>query len=199
MLTAHVPFASNTDFRVLTDHVNTPPPLPTTFYPYIPKGIENVVLKALEKNPDDRFQNVEEFGSALEHPELWESYVPKFSLIPGAAAAAGATPVPYDPSAPTYAGAGQTYRRTHTAGRSTWHSEFSSAADWTGNSHCQTPPPLVARVGRKFPTKLVAGLGGLLLVALAALGFLFMHPKQSAPVERADRGKYDGCDEHKSQ
>ena len=62
---------------MLTDHVQTPPPLPSTFYPYIPKGVENIVLKALEKNPDDRFQNVEEFGAALEHPELWESYVPE--------------------------------------------------------------------------------------------------------------------------
>ena len=109
MLTAHVPFGSNTDFRVLTDHVQTPPPLPSTFYPYIPKGIENIVLKALEKNPDDRFQNVEEFGSALEHPELWESYVPKFTVMPGAPVVPGGTPIPYNPNAPTYAGAGQTY------------------------------------------------------------------------------------------
>ena len=39
----------NTDFRVLNDHVQTQPPLPLTFYPYIPKGIENIVLKALKK------------------------------------------------------------------------------------------------------------------------------------------------------
>ncbi len=53
----------------MTDHVNTPPPLPTRFYPYIPAGVQNAVLKALEKNPDARFQTVEEFGAALEHPD----------------------------------------------------------------------------------------------------------------------------------
>jgi serine/threonine protein kinase len=81
MLTAHVPFSANSDFQVLSDHVNTAPPLPTKFYPYIPKGVENIVLMSLEKSPDDRFQTVEEFGAALEHPEAFESYVPKASGV----------------------------------------------------------------------------------------------------------------------
>jgi serine/threonine protein kinase len=91
MLTAHVPFSANSDFQVLSDHVNTAPPLPTKFYPYIPKGIENIVLKALEKSPDDRFQTVEEFGAALDHPETFESYVPKASgiIAPAPASPAG--------------------------------------------------------------------------------------------------------------
>jgi serine/threonine protein kinase len=69
MVSAHVPFEADSDFQIMSDHVHTPPPLPTKFYPYIPKGIENAILKALEKNPDARFQTVEEFGSALERPE----------------------------------------------------------------------------------------------------------------------------------
>jgi serine/threonine protein kinase len=69
MVSAHVPFEADSDFQIMSDHVHTPPPLPTKFYPYIPKGIEHAILKALEKNPDARFQTVEEFGSALEHPE----------------------------------------------------------------------------------------------------------------------------------
>jgi len=69
MLSGHIPFESDSDFQIMHDHVATPPPLPTRFYPYIPKGIENVVLRALEKSPDNRFQTVEEFGAALEHPD----------------------------------------------------------------------------------------------------------------------------------
>jgi serine/threonine protein kinase len=69
LLSGHLPFDSDSDFKVMQDHVATPPPLPTRFYPYIPKGLENVVLKALEKDPDARYQSVEEFGAALEHPE----------------------------------------------------------------------------------------------------------------------------------
>ena len=69
LLSGRVPFESDSDYEIMTAHVNTPPPLPSRFYPYIPKGIENAVLKAVAKNPDDRFQTVEEFGSALEHPD----------------------------------------------------------------------------------------------------------------------------------
>lgn len=52
----------------MSDHVHTPPPTPRQHYPYIPPGIEAAVLKALAKRPEDRFQSVEEFGAALEHP-----------------------------------------------------------------------------------------------------------------------------------
>jgi serine/threonine-protein kinase len=69
MLSGHIPFEGGSDFQIMRDHVATPPPLPTRFYPYIPKGLENVVLRALEKDPDARFQTVEEFGAALEHPD----------------------------------------------------------------------------------------------------------------------------------
>ena len=68
MLTASVPFQGDSDFQVLSDHVYTPPQPPSRVHPYIPKSVENAVLKALEKNPDARFQTVEEFATALEHP-----------------------------------------------------------------------------------------------------------------------------------
>ena len=71
MLTANVPFSGDSDYQVMTDHVSAPPPLPTKFYPYIPLGLQNAVLKALEKNPDARFQTVEEFGAALEQPDTF--------------------------------------------------------------------------------------------------------------------------------
>jgi serine/threonine-protein kinase len=73
MLSGRVPFLADSEFDVLTDHVKTPPPPPSNFHQSISKGIESVVLKALAKNPNDRFQTVEEFGAALEHPERWET------------------------------------------------------------------------------------------------------------------------------
>lgn len=69
MLTAHLPFEDPSDFQLMSDHVKTPPPPPTTYYPYIPKGIEQCVLKALAKDPAERFQTVQRFGAALEHPD----------------------------------------------------------------------------------------------------------------------------------
>ena len=66
MLCGHVPFEDGSDFDVMTAHVNTAPPPPTRFYPHIPPAIEEAVLRALAKNPQDRFQTTEEFGVALE-------------------------------------------------------------------------------------------------------------------------------------
>jgi serine/threonine-protein kinase len=66
MLTAHVPFESESDFQVQYDHVNTPPPPLSLYYPYVPPGIEAAVLKSMEKDPAARFRTVEEFGAALE-------------------------------------------------------------------------------------------------------------------------------------
>ncbi|MGB6199818.1 MAG: serine/threonine-protein kinase, partial [Candidatus Acidiferrales bacterium] len=80
MMTAHLPFESESDFQVMSDHVNTPPTPPTRYYPYIAPGFEQCVLKALAKNPDQRFQTVEEFGAGLEHPLGLPGYVPPTPL-----------------------------------------------------------------------------------------------------------------------
>ena len=69
VLTAQAPFHADSEFQILNDHVNTPPPPPTRLHSEIPGGIEHAVLKALAKNPDQRFQTVEQFSAALEHPE----------------------------------------------------------------------------------------------------------------------------------
>jgi serine/threonine protein kinase len=92
MLTANVPFNGDSDYQVMTDHVNAPPPLPTKFYPYIPQGLQNAVLKALEKKPDARFQTVEEFGMALEQPETFN--VAPAQTAPPPLAQAQAAPAP---------------------------------------------------------------------------------------------------------
>jgi len=103
MLTAHLPFESDSDFEVMSQHVNMPPPRPTLHYPYIPIGIEQAVLKALEKDPNARFQTVEEFGAALEHPEGGVLGIPQQAVAtaPGLAPAPVETRPHYATPAPT--------------------------------------------------------------------------------------------------
>lgn len=66
MLTGKPPFSADSDYQIMADHVNAPPPPLTSIFPYVPKGVETAVLKALEKNPEARYQSVEEFGAALD-------------------------------------------------------------------------------------------------------------------------------------
>jgi serine/threonine-protein kinase len=91
MLTGHVPFEAESDYQIMANHVSTPPPLPTRFYPYIPQGVENAVVRAIEKNPDARFQTVEEFGLALEHPEEYVAPVVAVAASPGRTVLEGGT------------------------------------------------------------------------------------------------------------
>ncbi|HID65083.1 MAG TPA: serine/threonine-protein kinase, partial [Anaerolineae bacterium] len=66
MLTGRVPFSADTPYAVVHDHIYTPLPLPTTIKPDIYPGLERVVLKALAKNKDDRYQKVTELAKAFE-------------------------------------------------------------------------------------------------------------------------------------
>jgi serine/threonine protein kinase len=77
MLTGQLPFTSQSEFQLMSAHVNTPPRRPSRYCAQIPRGIDDAVLKALEKNPNSRFQTVEEFGAALEHPEGLSNATPR--------------------------------------------------------------------------------------------------------------------------
>ncbi len=65
MATRDVPFHAETPMAVIIKHINDPLPLPRSLNPDIPATIENVILKALAKQPDDRFQSCGEMATAL--------------------------------------------------------------------------------------------------------------------------------------
>jgi serine/threonine protein kinase len=64
MVTGRVPFVAETPLAVILKHVSDPLPPPSTVKADIPDGIERVVLKALAKDPNDRYATVAEFLSA---------------------------------------------------------------------------------------------------------------------------------------
>jgi len=66
MLTGRLPFPGDNPVQVMFQHVNDPPPRPSTLNPDIPPGLELVVLRALAKDPRDRFQSAAEMEAALE-------------------------------------------------------------------------------------------------------------------------------------
>jgi serine/threonine protein kinase len=92
MLSGHLPFESDSEFQIMQDHVYSAPPPPSKYYPYIGKGIEKVILKSLEKNSDMRFQTVEQFGAALEHPDALV-FTPSVSASDAVTASGTGTPM----------------------------------------------------------------------------------------------------------
>lgn len=65
MMTGVVPFEGDTAISVALQHVQNDIPLPTKYNRRIPQLVERVILKAMEKNPDDRFQTISEMMSEL--------------------------------------------------------------------------------------------------------------------------------------
>ncbi len=67
MLTGRVPFDSgtNSDFQIQKAHLETPPPRPSAFNPEIGLVLEKFILKALQKEPDKRFQSAAEMLDEL--------------------------------------------------------------------------------------------------------------------------------------
>ena len=69
MLSGQLPFQHDSDFDTMNSQVMAAPPPMKQMFPYAPIQYQNVVAKALEKDPNNRFQTVEEFNAALENPE----------------------------------------------------------------------------------------------------------------------------------
>jgi serine/threonine protein kinase len=66
MLAGKLPFESKGQFEMMLAHVNTPPKHPSDVNAEVPRELGDIVMKALAKEPDQRFQNAREFRMALE-------------------------------------------------------------------------------------------------------------------------------------
>ncbi|MBI5960162.1 MAG: substrate-binding domain-containing protein [Chloroflexi bacterium] len=69
MLTGRAPFGGPTSDLVTTiyQHLEEPPPSPRGFNPAILPDAEVVILRALHKAPEDRFQSMRDMADALDH------------------------------------------------------------------------------------------------------------------------------------
>jgi hypothetical protein len=66
MVTGKVPYEAETPMAVVIKHITAPLPLPREANPDLPEAVERVILKAMAKAPEDRYQTVGEMVEALE-------------------------------------------------------------------------------------------------------------------------------------
>lgn len=66
MLTGKLPFEGKGQFEIMLAHVNAAPKHPSDVNAGVPRAVGDIVLKALAKEPEQRFQTAHEFRAALE-------------------------------------------------------------------------------------------------------------------------------------
>ncbi len=88
MMCGDVPFRANSFMGVLTKHIFDPVVAPSSRYPElgVPSAVERVIMKALDKDKDRRFQSMAELAAALEAcdtaPDRIVSEIPMGGQLP---------------------------------------------------------------------------------------------------------------------
>jgi hypothetical protein len=97
LTTGHRPFDADTPLGVALKHINAPLPPPIVVNPNLPRSIEAITLKALAKDPDNRYQTAKEFATELKKAAAGEAIEPP-TQEPAAAATTTPGAIPQDES-----------------------------------------------------------------------------------------------------
>jgi beta-lactam-binding protein with PASTA domain/tRNA A-37 threonylcarbamoyl transferase component Bud32 len=96
MLTGKVPFSGDSAIEIAMKHLNEVPKPPSKIRPEVPEELDQVVLRALAKAPEDRYQTAEEFAEDLHRVEAGLPIAPETAeaataLLTAPTAAIGST------------------------------------------------------------------------------------------------------------
>jgi serine/threonine protein kinase len=94
LVSGRTPYRADTPAAVMIKAATEPLPRPTQFAPNLPETVEQVILKAMEKDPENRYQNMDELAQALERLAADREPVP--ATVPTVIAA-----LPFSPGTPT--------------------------------------------------------------------------------------------------
>ncbi|PAK87476.1 Stk1 family PASTA domain-containing Ser/Thr kinase [Lentilactobacillus parakefiri] len=166
ILTGKVPFNGDTAVSIAIKHSQTPMPSVRDFDPRIPQAMENVVLKATAKDPDDRYQTVNEMAADL-NTSLDKSRAnePKFTVQPPQNSVDEATRVmPFSPLADTTASAAANPAKRE-----------EKATQPTNNKQ-------PAKKKRRRRWWLIGGIVGVLLIIMALIMIVSANGKTTVPI-----------------
>jgi len=66
LLTGEVPFPREGEAARLYAHLHDPPPAPSLYVPEVPMALDDVVIRAMSKEPDDRYPSAGDLGRAAQ-------------------------------------------------------------------------------------------------------------------------------------
>ena len=76
MVTGKVPFGGEGYGEIIVKHMTAAVPSPRAINPLLPASVESIILRALAKSREARFQTMGELGAALADPEAYASSAP---------------------------------------------------------------------------------------------------------------------------
>ncbi len=104
LLTGEVPFPKDGDAARLFAHLNDPPPAPSLYVPEVSMALDDVVVRAMSKTPDDRYPSAGDLGRAAQAALRGEqTTAPERTVATGAAATRTAETISVEPAAPAKA------------------------------------------------------------------------------------------------
>ncbi len=173
MVTGMVPYEGDTPFAVIMKHISEPLPIPTAVNPSLPERVERVVLKAMSKSPNDRYQSAGELAQALREAVglAPDDNLQKHPL----------TPVALPPQAPEI---------DHSTERLTAQHQFTAKkGDGATVLASSSPPTTVTRPASSVPVvPLFAGGAGIVIVLLGVIGYLVFSNMGANSIPTPDPG-----------
>jgi hypothetical protein len=101
LLTGQVPYPREGDAARLYAHLNDPPPAPSLYVPEISMALDDVVVRAMSKQPDDRYPSAGDLGRAATAALSGATVaVPEHTVATGAAATRTAETMQPEPAEP---------------------------------------------------------------------------------------------------
>jgi serine/threonine-protein kinase len=88
MVTGQLPFRGHSNYSIMSAHLQETPQPPVVLRPDLPKGLSDIIVMSMAKDPKDRFQSADAFANAL------RSVLSGGMVAAGAAGAGIVSPVP---------------------------------------------------------------------------------------------------------
>jgi serine/threonine-protein kinase len=103
MLTGKLPFKSDSQYSLMTAHLNETPPEPITLRGDLPTGLNQIIMMAIAKDPANRFQSADAFRAALSSVEVSQLPVSNTTSVTPTPKPSGATTLVDTPHTPRVA------------------------------------------------------------------------------------------------
>jgi serine/threonine-protein kinase len=169
MITGRKPFDAETSYSVLNAQLNEAPAPPAQWNPALSPELNDIVLRAMAKDPGARFQTAEEFRHALKSLSEFKHAPAGAAAVAGSVVAAAAVPMP----APGPVAVPPP------------HAAPNSAPGFTPVPVAVAPPPSTSHRGLWIGLGALVAVLALVAAAIVLPRFFLMHAGQKAAAQLA--------------